>query len=87
MNSATPPVTAEPLSARYCPYGTFQRATSGYSARYLIAHPRLMVRLCHTRLAKKTHLSREQRNARHLYIRGAFAHLHNDAGVMESFKL
>lgn len=78
--------TLEESPTRFCAYGTYQRATRGYSISHLAAHPRLMVRLCHTRLNKKTHLSREQRKARHLYIRSAFSHLGNDLEIMKRFK-
>lgn len=62
-----------------CPYGTYQRATSGHHLASIT--PRKLARLIHSRLNAKAKRSLALREARHSLIRGAFAHLENDLEV------
>lgn len=62
-----------------CPYGTYQRATSGHHLASIT--PLKLVRLMHSRLNAKAKRSLALREARHSLIRGAFAHLENDLEV------
>jgi hypothetical protein len=82
------PLTEEQIdkATRYCPYGTYQRATSGYSIGYMNAHKRFMIRCLHSRLAEKSRRAKAAREARHRYIRSGLAWLASDVETMRVYR-
>jgi len=64
-----------------CPYGTYQRATSGLHLSEIT--PKVLVRRMHQRLNKPARKLFKFRDARHSLILGAFEHLREDVAIFK----
>lgn len=67
-----------------CPYGTYQRATSGLPISAIT--PKILFRGLHSRLKPSVRRSNKFRDARHALLLGGLEHLANDREVMRAFR-
>ena len=73
----------KPLPAS-CPYGTYQRATSGLPLSCITT--KVLIRGLYSRLKPAVRHAHAYRAARHSLIRGALAHLAEDRATVRHFR-